>query len=237
LPEKIWNHVVPYQGHNWSLPKRQTPLADIVGQTAAQNVYNITDSATRNIQLRSILSAPLKSKDMALRLAAMRWVIYNWGGVRGKRGSEEIWPEELGRYKASEIEKFITTRKNKRIASWSKVLAFADSQKYAIYDARVVVTLNSILDEIGNDNHFFMPPPSAQDLPILFQKMKAQAKQRYAKKRVRYLGYFEYMDLLNSFVEKKLVANVLDAEMHLFANFEIYANKFAANNGLTKPYP
>lgn len=237
LPEKIWSKIGSYDEQVWRLPKNKALLANLVGEQKTNDLYAIAGSAERNIQLRTLLSKPLKSNDESMRLAAIKWVVYSWGRVRGKRGSENVWPEQLKKYDPAVIDEFIKTQKNKRVASWSKVLAFADSRKYAIYDARVAVTLNSVLDEIGDANRFFMPPPSAGDLPEIFREMKVHVAKRYAKKRRMYLGYLEYMDLLHVAVEKKLAENVLDAEMRLFANFDIYANKFAARHGMKTPYP
>jgi hypothetical protein len=237
LPEKIWSKIGNYDTQIWRLPPNKALLASLVGGEETFSLYAMTDSAKRNIHLRTLLSKPLRSKNEKVRLAAIKWVVYSWGRVRGKRGSEEVWPEQLKNYSTTVVDEFIKTQKNKRVASWSKVLAFVDSSKYAIYDARVAVTLNSVLDEISNDNRFFMPPPSAGDLPQIFQEMKVHVAKRYVNKRPMYLGYREYMDLLNVAVEKKLAINVLDAEMRLFANFDIYANKYAARHGMKIPYP
>ena len=169
---------------------------------------------------------------MKIRLKAMRWVIYDWGHVRGRRGSERDWPEQFGNYEASVIESFIEEHHKVRIASWSKALAFADSTKYAIYDARVAMSLNSILDKIGHDRKFYMPPPSSDDLGEVFTNVRKHVSALYAVKKPAYMGYTEYMRLLNAFVSEKLAPNVLDAEMRLFANSDLHAGHYKTRHGL-----
>lgn len=235
LTHKIWNETRSYSGHNWSVPTNSASVASLtalIGQTNANNLYAITNTATQNIQLRSLLSPLLKDSDMKIRLNAMRWVIYDWGHVRGRRGSEKEWPEQFGNYEASVIESFIEEHHRVRIASWSKALAFADSTKYAIYDARVAMSLNSILDKIGHDRKFYMPPPSSDDLGEVFTNVRKHVSTLYAVKKPAYMGYTEYMRLLNAFVHEKLAPNVLDAEMRLFANSDLHAAHYKTRHGI-----
>ena len=232
LPEKIWNASGTYQNDKWEVPKKQSLLKNIVSDEDIEQLYDMKVKAEQNIYLRTLLSKPLKSKDQELRMRAIKWVLYDWGHIRGKRGSEENWPKQLGNYEETVIDKFIRENYINRIASWSKVLAFADSTKYAIYDAFVVMTLNAILDEIGYDQKFYMPPPSSQKLPKSFSNMKNVVKKLYPKKQSKYLGYFEYLNLLNAIVNKKLANNILEVEMCLFDNGMNYAEKYAAKYGL-----
>jgi hypothetical protein len=234
LVDKIWAETLDYDGHEWKVPKKTDSLAALVGQTKTTELYAITDTATRNVQLRTLLSPLLKDNDLDIRLEAMRWVIYNWGRVRGKRGSEKSWPKQFGNYETSVIESFIEIKNHDRIASWSKVLAFADSTKYAIYDARVVMSLNSILDKVGHSRKFYMPSPSSDALDDLFKILKEYVKEQNDKKRktIKYMGYIEYMRLLHKIVEVELAPNVLEVEMRLFANSDIHAKHYKARYGL-----
>ncbi len=235
LVNKIWNETRSYSGHNWGVPKSPASIATLnalIGQANATRLYAITNAATRNIQMRSVLSPALKSTDLNIRLKAMRWVIYDWGHVRGRRGSERDWPEQFGNYEANVIESFIEEHHRVRIASWSKALAFADSTKYAIYDARVAMSLNSILDKIGHDRKFYMPPPSSDDLGEVFTSVRKHVSTLYAVKKPAYMGYTEYMRLLNAFVSEKLAPNVLDAEMRLFANSDLHAGHYKTRHGI-----
>jgi hypothetical protein len=232
IPEIIWNASGSYHNEKWKLPEDSTLLKNIVSDENIEQLYDMEVKAEQNIYLRSLLSDPLKAKDQELRLRAMKWVIYDWGHIRGERGSEEKWPKQLGNYEETVIDQFIRENYKNRIASWSKVLAFADSSKYAIYDARVVMSLNAILDDTTYERRFYMPPPSSEKLPKSFSNIKKQVKKLYPNKHSKYLGYFEYLNLLNAIVNKKLAKNILEVEMCLFANGKDFAKKYAAKHGL-----
>jgi len=206
LTEKIWSRTKGYEGKPWALPKNKQPLVNLIGHDKTLELYNIDDKVAQNVHLRSLLVEPLKDEDHARRLTAIKWVIYQWGGITKKGNDDEKWPELFGNYEENVLAAFIKEQKNERIASWSKIFAFVDSEKYAIYDARVVISLNSILDELGDRNRFYMPTT-------------------------------KIVDLLHAMAEKGLAKNVLDAEMRLFANFDIHANRFAAKYGFKLPYP
>lgn len=235
LVHKIWNETRSYSGHKWGVPQNAASLATLtalIGQSNVTRLYAITNTAVQNIQLRSLLSPVLKSTDTKIRLKAMRWVIYDWGHVRGRRGSERDWPEQFASYEADVIDSFIQDNYRYRIASWSKALAFADGTKYAIYDARVAMSLNSILDKVGHDRKFYMPPPSSDDLGEVFKVVRDHVSTQYAVKRPAYMGYTEYMRLLNAIVKEKLAPNVLEVEMRLFANSDLHAQHYKKRYGL-----
>lgn len=232
MTEKIWRKVGSYAGQYWRLPRNKGLLGSLIGPEKVTTLYLMGDSAERNIHLRTLLVKPLKSRNPAVRLDAIRWIVYSWGGVRGKRGKEEAWVDELKNYQPDVVEKFINEKGKDRIASWSKVLGFADSSSYAIYDARVAMSLNAILDDIGHTHRFYMPPPSAKDLPKYFTHMKAHIKQVFAGKRQMYYYYEEYMDLLGDVVKKGLAKNVLDAEMRLFASSDVLSQQYATKYNL-----
>ena len=235
LPEQIWAEIKEYSGEEWELPKKSESLESIIGKTKTKELYAINNSAECNVQLREALSPHLKNKDKQVRLSAIDWVVYDWGHVRGKSEKHEKWPEQLKNFESDVINEFISANYRSRIASWSKVLGFADSSVYAIYDARVAMSLNAILDKTNYKYRFYMPPPSSPKLSGLFSNIKNQVAEHFNSKRPSYLGYFDYMDLLNAFVDKKLIPNVLEAEMRLFAHGMTFAKQYAAKHNL--PYP
>ena len=96
LPEIIWNASGSYQNDKWEVPKNRSLLKNIVSDEDIVQLYDMKVKAEQNIYLRILLSDPLKAKDQELRLRAMKWVIYDWGHIRGKRGSEEKWSKQLG---------------------------------------------------------------------------------------------------------------------------------------------
>jgi hypothetical protein len=139
----------------------------------------------------------------------------------------------LKKFEPKVIDDFIAKNYKDRIASWSKVLGFAQSETYAIYDARVVMSLNATLDNTIYKGRFYMPPPSSDKLKPLFSNIKKHVADHYKNKQVNYMGYFDYMDLLNAFVDRGLALNVLEAEMKLFAHGMTFAAQYAARNNLS----
>ena len=225
LPNLIWEQIADYNGNEWELPKEKESLEELVGSNAAEALYAIGNSAECNIRLREIISPYLKHRDMQVRLAAMEWVVYDWGNVRGKSEKHEKWPRNLGDYSPEVVNNFISANYQDRIASWSKVLGFAESETYAIYDARVAMSLNATLDNTNYKGRFYLPPPSSDKLKPLFRNIKKHVADHYKDKQVNYMGYFDYMDLLNAFVDRGFALNVLEAEMKLFAHGMTFAEQ------------
>ena len=186
------------------------------------------------------MEEPLRSKDNSIRNAAIKWIVYDWGNIPPRENEDEDRLYELcsefKNYSEDEVYEFVRRHRIDRIASWSKVLAFADSEKYAIYDARVAMSLNYILDEIDFSRKFLMPSALSKPLNKVFRTISNKSRTHFNGKKLSYMGYIEYSLLLKNFVRMNLAKNVLDAEMRLFANGEINANKYAAKYGLETPF-
>lgn len=224
----IQQETMDFQNQKWKLPENRKLLEGLVGQVETDKLYAITDTKEQNIYLRKLLVAPLKDEDHTKRYRAIHWVVVNWGKIiKGKRQDLEDWVAELQNYDATTVESFIEKHGKNRISSWSKVLAFADSSKYAIYDTRVAMSLNMIFEKAGYSQRFFMPQSRSDELNDLFKNVRASIAKRYKGKRVKYLLYPDYMQLLRSFVEKYPSTNILDLEMRLFANSGRLAKEYA----------
>lgn len=232
LVDDIWNQIGGYQNQNWGLPQDQTLLENILGKKESDTIYNIQNTAVRNAVLHDALSAPLKNYDYDLRLKAMVWIIYDWGHVRGDSEKHESWPTQFQNYQPEVINSFISSHYRDRIASWSKVLAFADSSNYAIYDARVAMSLNAIFEKLGRSERFYMPVASSKKINKCFQDISRKFQAQATAGNPKYLGYFDYMSLLNAFVNKVLAPNVLECEMRLFANGPDFAEAYAKKHKL-----
>ena len=238
LVENIWNEVVSdankesYNKMVWELPKNKKTLEEIVGQEPTEQIYLVDDTAKRNVDLRAILSVPLNHTSYEIRLKAINWVIFHWGGIGKGKEKHVIWAKQLDNYRPDTIQRFIIDNYFERISSWSKVLAFAKSEKYAIYDARVAMSLNAILDKLGYRQRFYMPSTRHKDIKATFPNIKEFVKHQYVGKNPTYIGYFDYMNLLNEFVNKKFVPNILEAEMRLFASAPEFAKEFAKKYNL-----
>jgi len=240
VASNIWSLIGNYDQQNWEVPKDRQLLASIAGDAVTNTFYDITNSKVQNIALRNLLRDPLHSADTKKRNAAIRWIVYDWGNIPPQAEGEEdrlyAMCSEFTDYADEEVNDFAKKYKGDRIASWSKVLAFAESERYAIFDARVAMSLNYILDEIDFPRKFIMPSAISDPLNDIFSTIREKVNLHYQRKKLSYMGYMEYTQLLRNFVAMGLAQNVLEAEMRLFANGEINANKYAAKHGLKQPY-
>lgn len=88
----------------------------------------------KNIRLK-MLSPSIWAQADKYQLS--NWIVRDWGGIRGNKAVTLInYVDEI-------------TRGNfpvqlKGVASYSKILSFMDPTKFAIYDARVAISLNAI---------------------------------------------------------------------------------------------
>jgi hypothetical protein len=237
----LWALVGTFQHQDWEVPKDRQLLASIAGIEATDAFYNITDTKVQNVHLRTLLREPLRSINTQKRHAAVKWVVYDWGNIPPQAEGEEdrlySMCDELKKYDDAHVKLFVEKYNNVRIASWSKVLAFANSDEYAIFDARVAMTLNALLFEIGHQRKFFMPPSISKPLNKVFSTIRQQVKIDFDGKKHSYMGYLEYTALLKKLVTLGLVSSVLEAEMRLFAQGKKMANHFAAKHYLEIPYP
>lgn len=139
--------------------------------------FAIDESVTANRD-DSILSKTLEMRESLMKLLAeqeanreqrnriAKWIVADWGGIKsgklGPDGSDSATSLFAAIDKAVEV-----SRQGKeefdfnRIASWSKFLAFKSPEKYAIYDARVIYSLNWLLYQCGAEK--YLPMPAGQN--------------------------------------------------------------------------
>jgi hypothetical protein len=238
---KIWPLLGTFQHQNWDVPLDRKLLASIVGKAKTDAFYAITDSQQQNIQLRTLLREPLRSKDVQKRNTAIKWIVYDWGNIPPKvdENDDRLFKmcTELNDFGDEDVKEFVVKYKIDRIASWSKVLAFADSDKYAIFDARVAMSLNALLDEVNFKRKFYMPQSISKPLNNIFVAIRKKVNADYKGTKLPYMGYREYTTLLNSAVEQGLAPNVLQAEMQLFAQGKKMGNRYARRHKMPIPYP
>lgn len=237
LLEAIWHEISDYDNQKWELPKKRELLEEVIGEKETDKLYAINDTIEQNVHLRTLLTEPLKNKDNAKRIKAMDWIVVDWGGIRRGSKAHNDWVLLLQDYDDAAVTKFIETRKNTRVSSWSKILAFADSTKYAIFDSRVSISLNTIFDKIGYNPRFHMPQPQSDELKNLFMDVKGFVGERSNGKRPVYLDYFDYLTLLKLLVVKYPSSNILDLEMCLFANSKRLAIEYAKKHNIPYKIP
>lgn len=243
MPEQcmqIWNEAGKIGKMKWRLPNKNT-LKGIVADKDIKELYSITNSAIANKRMREILSPYLIEREKqrpsqkfiyderAENLAT--WIVVEWGGI--KNGYEIIpeWVNQLHDYSDEYTSKFIQKMTTRRISSWSKILAFADYENHAIYDARTSVALNVILSQIGSKHRFYMPATQNKDLPKTMEIVKRDMDRIWRGRKNVYRGYDDYIRLLNAIVHFTNAKSILDVEMVLFANGPKLAVEYAKKNG------
>ena len=117
------------KNYTWPLPKKNI----LKGFTLNEN-----DSLYKqNIALKKFLTKEWKNNNYNPKKTIASWVVKDWGGIR--RISEQRLKEYVDR-----MEENHNYTPLKGIASYSKILAAAFPEDYAIYDARVAASLNAI---------------------------------------------------------------------------------------------
>lgn len=226
LVPQLWGAVDCGEEYGWGLKDRaHTNLAArLLGD---DRIETLRGDQRRKINrlVREIVGPHLRACDRVMAADLCVWIVKDWGGIT--RGAEDIrhWSDELGDYDSATVASFIARRGTARVASWSKLLAFAEPQTYAVYDARTAVALNCVLAGIGSKQSFEMPLGRNKDIQKAREALRRNARIAPTK------GYGDYLVLLNSVVNAEMSRDVLSAEMHLFANAPSLARKFVAEAG------
>jgi hypothetical protein len=154
------------------------------------------------------------------QIGLFKWIVRDWGNIKSDRGNDEKfenWVKALNAFKKREIDNFIRLQGTDGIASWSKIISFANYNYYAIYDARVAASLNIILSYLGINNYrFYLPPsqnsalaPSLVLLNIEIERLNIPADSL--------LTYDDYLTLLKAMPAPAGPQKLLKLEMFLFA--------------------
>jgi hypothetical protein len=199
----------------WDAIDQKSPYDWSVGRKSAERLTEITTAVhghSSRDELSTVLG-PLLSSDSKHRVA--HWIIRDWGGIRGlKDDNVAMMVAGLGDYSDATVDAFVTGRKSDRISSWSKLLAFRNGEKWAIYDSRTAVALNAALIAIDREPSFEMP--ISRNTKIGPKRAKIASLQR----QVSMLGYPSYLSILRALRDHQHLKTVGDVEMVLFANAE-----------------
>ena len=169
----------------------------------------------KNVVLKKELNKKWKeSQSDEDKLILIKYYIATWGGIH-TNSSESM--EEYSKFSASELIK----NGKKGIASWSKAIVVHDPNEYAIFDARVAISLNCIKKLYGiNDAVLFPVLPSRNKIVAIGNKLiKATAKSESWEKAYEENFYTQYLKILN-YVAKELNSDISTIEMLLFAKAE-----------------
>lgn len=217
--KELWERIDRGERYNFPTgPTAQQRLRDILPELPAD--FFRRDPEQLNRPLREELAPHLRAGDQR-SVSLARWIIGDWGGIRKGIQTVPAWMKTLGVFNQKKISAFVASIGTKRISSWSKLLAFADHKRHAIYDARTSVALNCALRELGESRQFYMP--SGRNKAI------GPAQRILSAENVNLLlGYTDYIKLLRTIVKCKLSTSILAAEMVLFANAPCLAQQFVA---------
>lgn len=120
--------------------------------------------------------------------------IFHWGGVGSDR-LKRHYAEKLHRRDTS-----FESVKNTPLASWTKILAVYDPERYWIYDSRVAIALCILVDEYD----WFIPKRRNDGVCMYFRRQHTNALTA-AESYERYLELLCAEDVQNrSSLEKKL---------------------------------
>ena len=169
----------------------------------------------KNISLKKELHKHwIKNKEPIKKGDLIEYYIKDWGGIRGNK------PDTMYEYRMKSSQELIAKGK-KGIASWSKALVVHNPLKYAIYDARVAVSINSlqIINELKEKTLFPVLSSQNRKIRAANKKLKIISKkgswQNYAENEF----YKNYLKIL-SCVSGELKTNISKVEMLLFSKVE-----------------
>ena len=193
--------------YEWDFPTKNFPLPYT---KKSNNDYH------NSLELRGFIHNALKfnsEKSIELQI----WYVRDWGGVKTNSQST------LDAYLRTSSECLIE-RQEKGIASWSKMLSVRDPSSFAIYDARVAMSLNTISLTQTSVSTLLFPQLSSRNKKIVAAQSVVNARARTLALRPDKCFYKNYLHFLNQAVEQ--CGNKFDiqtAEMILFANAEVLA--------------
>jgi hypothetical protein len=213
--------------YDWKLPQSTSRYMDVRPELSNYEA---------NVLLKSALHTVWKSEPTR-RLEVTRWVISDWGGIRGNSA------DRLSHY-SLEAEKENPATPMTGIASFSKVLAIVEPDRFAILDARIVVSLTAIQVIAGVDDGVMFPYLQGRNLVTGHTARKLGFSQNPDFSQHRLLERFQewsvatndeayrmYLDILQDVCTRpELKCGILPLEMALFADAERLATLCVNNS-------
>jgi len=186
-----------------------------------------------NVKLKEYFNEQWKNSTPDKKVKLAKVVVSDWGGVRANN------PSTITRY-VDELSKENPETPLGGVASYSKIFSITDLERYAIYDARVAVSLNAIQINSGvSEGVAFNYIPgrnnttghSGKKIGFTFHepfKIKNLILSGWSRIK-RDHTYEVYLDLLNKCLEHLPGSKLYELEMVLFAKAEELAVE-AMNN-------
>lgn len=151
----------------------------------------ITSNYDRNLFMKHYLSSLLVN-DLTNRY----WIIQTWGGIGSLKSTERN--DDILLMLDARLNKGVLDKKTfDVISSMSKVASFLDHTKYAIYDSRVIYSLNWLLLKHTDTNEFYpMPSGRNKELVKLDLNTIINLTGRDSGKISHKIAYHRYCDLM-----------------------------------------
>ena len=197
------------EAYRWEIP----PLLDGISFERGSDSL-----AMANARLKRALSAAWHEQPER-RLEIARWYVATWGGVRANREAT------LRSYIAQSADE-IVKRGAAGVATYSKILAIINPDRYPIFDARVATALNAlqILQAHGRPV-IFSSLPSRNTTVQKFQAWMHTQDQGRAHKVLPSRPYPTYLRVLTEVARAARLSSVDKIEMLLFAKAEDLARE------------
>ena len=173
----------------------------------------------KNIALKALLHKKWsETSEHEERKRLIKYYISTWGGIHGNSD------ETIDRYSRSRPDDLIALG-SCGIASWSKALCVMDPYQFAIFDARVSASINSLQIVNNIDNKVLFPVLTSRNNTIkkgikLLKGEANKSKWRIAEERKFYEEYLGLLESAGSVLEKNVCASVATIEMLLFSKAE-----------------
>ena len=185
------------------------------------------DGYSKNIEFKKYIKylwdgASTDHNQCKLEIAEI--IVKDWGGIRVNN------KETLRKYVNAVLNNKVPTHLQ-GVASYSKIFAFVDPDRFAIYDSRVAACLNAVQinAKLTKGLAFNYVPGRNNIVGNNKTKQGFTQDQRFSIKKLRESGwhsinrretYCKYIKLLNFCLKRRPEYNLTKLEMALFANAE-----------------
>jgi hypothetical protein len=179
-----------------------------------------------NLILKTKLNEKWQGADSKTKLKIAKWIVADWGGIRGNSD------QTIAKY-VKELELEPPKTPYKGVSSYSKILTAIDSRKFAILDARVIVSLNAIQFINRVEEGLYFPYITAGRNKVTGNAGTKTGfaflpKYNVAKRAINFpkwtivdhdSSYTQYIKLLEQ-MQKQTTFQISEIEMALFADAE-----------------
>ena len=181
-----------------NFPLEKNFIWDVPSTAPIDIPEDIKNSYLRNIYLKENMSEILQND---LELKNHYWIIQEWGGIKSLKQNQRN-DEKIRKFKKQINTEKLTKETFGLISSFSKIASFLEPKKYAIYDSRVIYSLNWLIFRYCKDNEFF-PQPTGRSAALA--KYDMQTIFRLSNRNYTYIShkdaFFKYCHLLSELSE------------------------------------